>query len=54
MAWAPTKRPATRAMKADPVGIREIAMRSIAWIRNYSLVVFFLVLVGGVLLQPSL
>lgn len=28
-------------------------MRSITWIRNYSLLVFFVVLVGGVLLQPA-
>ena len=40
-------------MTAERVGQREIAMRSITWIRNYSLLVFFVVLVGGVLLQPA-
>ena len=42
-----------RPLQADPIGPREIAMRSITWIRNYSLLVFFVVLVGGVLLQPG-
>jgi hypothetical protein len=27
-------------------------MRALAWIRNYAILVFFLVMVGGVLLLP--
>ena len=41
------------ALRVDPASANEIAMRSLSTIRNYCLLVFFLVLIGGVVLQPA-